>query len=95
MTEADQLTVLMSLQREMTELKRRNGELTRKNEQKIQALRRENEDMKKKLVKGGASVVPTNLVGSSITSSPNPRAIEKTKDKIPPRRWMVSFVLTS
>jgi len=67
----------------MTELERRNEEVIRKNEQQIQALRRENEDMKKKLVEGGPSVMPTNLIGRSITSPPNPRTIEETKDKIP------------
>jgi len=38
--------------------------------------------MKKKLVEGGPSVVPTNLVGRPITSPLNSRAIEETKDKI-------------
>jgi len=39
--------------------------------------------MKKKLVEGGPSVVPTNRVGRSITSPLNPRTIEEIKDKIP------------
>ena len=83
MIEADQLTLLMSLQKGMTKMKRRNEEVTRKNEEEIQALQRENEDMKKKLVERGPSIVSTNLVGRLITSPPNPRAIEETKDKIP------------
>jgi len=52
----------------MAKLRRRNEEVSRKNEQEIQALHRENEDMKKKLVEGGPSIVPTNLVGRSFTS---------------------------
>ena len=80
----------------MVELRRRNEEVSRKNEQDIQALRRENEDMKKKLVEGGPSAVSTNLVGRSFTSPPNSRAIGETKDKRPSlRRWMASLVLTS
>jgi len=45
----------------MAELRKRNEEVSRKNEQEIQALRRENEDMKRKLIE--ASIVPTNLIG--------------------------------
>jgi len=42
MSEAEQMTLLMSLQREMTEMKKMN-------EEDILALRRENEEIKKKL----------------------------------------------
>jgi len=52
MTEADQAMLLLSLQREMTEMKRRAKEVVQKNGQEMQALRRENEEMKKKLMKG-------------------------------------------
>jgi len=95
MTEADQTTLLLSLQIEMIDLRRRNEEVSRKNEQEIQALRKKNEDMKRKLVEGGPSVVLNNLVSTSFTSPPNPRAVEETKDKAPLMRWMVSHVLTS
>jgi len=67
----------------MVGLRRRNEEVSRKNEQEIQDLRRENEDMKKKLVEGGPSIVLTNLVDRSFTSPLNPRAVEETKDKAP------------
>ena len=69
--------------------------MNRKNEQEIQALCRENEDMKRKLVEGGPFVMLTNLVGRSFTSPPNPRAVEETKEKAPLRRWMVIMILTS
>jgi len=49
----------------------------------MQTLRAENEEMKKKLVEGGPSAGPTNVVGRSYTSFPNPRPIEETKDKVP------------
>jgi len=64
-------------------MKRKNEEVVRKNEQEIQALRTENKNMRKKLVEGGPSVGPTNVVGKSFTSPPNLRAVEKSKDKAP------------
>jgi len=70
MTEADQTMLLLSLQREMAEMKRKTEETAQKNEQELQVLCRENEDMKKKLGEGGPSVVPTNVVGRSYTSPP-------------------------
>jgi len=82
-SEADQTALLLSLQREMAELRRRNEEVSRKNKQEIEALRKENRDMKKKLVEGGPSIVPINLVGKSVTSPPNPKAVEETKDRAP------------
>jgi len=39
--------------------------------------------MRKKLVEGGSSVGPMNVVSRSFTSPPNPRAVEETKDKAP------------
>ena len=45
--------------------------MSRKNEQEIEALCGENEYMKKK------------LVGKSVTSPPNPKAVEETKDRAP------------
>jgi len=82
MFEADQTALLLSFKREMVELKRRNKEVSKKNEQEIEALRMENEDMKE-LVEGGPSIAPTNLVGKSITSPPNPKAVKETKDRDP------------
>ena len=76
--EAEHMTLLMSLQREMTEMKRKNQEVTRKNEEEILAFQKENEEMKKKLVEGG----PTNLVGRSLASPPDPKTPEETKDKV-------------
>ena len=64
-------------------MKRRTEETVQKNEQEMQALRRENEEMKKKLMEGGSSTRPTNVVGRSFTSPPNPRSVEDTRDKVP------------
>jgi len=46
MSEAEQMTLLMSLQREMVEMKRMNEESKQKNDDEILALRKENEEMK-------------------------------------------------
>jgi len=46
----------------------------------MQALRRENEEMKKKLMEGGPSTGPTNVVGRSFTFPPNSRPVEETRD---------------
>jgi len=82
MTNADQAMLMLSLQREIVEMKRRTKEVFKK-EQEMQALRRENEEMKKKLMEGRPSTGPTNVVGRSFTSPPNPRPVEDTRDKIP------------
>jgi len=41
--------LLLSLQREMAEMRRKAEEVAQRNEQELQVLRRENEEMKKKL----------------------------------------------
>jgi len=82
MTDVDQAMLLLSLQREMVEIKRRTEEIVQKNEQQMQALRRENDEMKKKLMKGGQSTGPTNVVGRSFASPSHPRPVEETRDKI-------------
>ena len=71
MTEVDQTMLLLCLQREMAEMKRKTEETAQKNKQELQVLRRENEEMKKKLGEGGPYVIPTNVVGKSY-SSPQP-----------------------
>ena len=92
MTEADQTMLLLSLQREMAKMKRRAEEAAQKNEQELQVLRRENDEMKKKLGEGGPSVLPTNVVGKSYTSPPTqmwPR--EREADPLPETpRWVTS-----
>jgi len=82
-SEADKMPLFLSLQREMAEMKMKNEEATRKNEQEVQALRAENEEMKKKLVEGEPSAGPNNVVSRSYTSPPNPRPVEETRDKVP------------
>jgi len=93
MTEADQTMLLLSLQKEMAEMKRKTEETTQKNEQELQVLYRKNEDMKKKLGEGGPSAVPTNVVGRSCTSPPNPRPAEGTRDKLPPHLSPPPFII--
>jgi len=82
MSDAEQMELLMSLQKEMVEMKRRNEETKRKNEDEILALRRENEEMKRKFVEGGPSVGPTHLVRKSFTTLTGPRTVKESKDKI-------------
>ena len=53
---SEKMTLLMSLQREMVEMKRRNEEITRKNEDEILALQKENEEMKRKFVEARPSL---------------------------------------
>ena len=64
-------------------MRRKTEEFFQKNEQEMQALQRENEEMKKKLMEEGPSTGPTNVVGRSFTSPPNPRPVEDTRDKVP------------
>jgi len=63
----------------MAEMRRKTEEVAQRNEQELQVLRRENEVMKKKLGEGGPSVIPTNVVGKSYTSPPNPDVAEGTR----------------
>jgi len=66
----------------MTKMKRRKDEVVQKNEQEMQALQRENDEMKKKSVEGGPSTGPTNVADRSFASPPHPRPVEETRDKI-------------
>ena len=63
-------------------MKRRNEEITQKNEDEILALRKENEEMKRKFVEGGLSTRSTNLVGRSFTTPTSPKTVEQPKEKI-------------
>ena len=81
MIEADQTMLLLSLQREIAEMKKRSDEANKRNELEIQALHKENGDMKKKLREARSSIMSTNLVSKSYTSPP--RANDETKDNAP------------
>jgi len=85
MTEADQTMLLLSLHREMAEMRRKTEEAAQKNDPELQVLHRENEEMKKKLGEGGPSVIPTNVIDKSYTSPPNPDVVERTRGRPPPR----------
>jgi len=65
----------------MAEIKRRNEEITQKNEEEILALPKENEEMKRKFVEEGSSAGPTNLVERSFTPPPAPR-LSRAEGKI-------------
>jgi len=77
-SEAEQMALLMSLQREMAEMKRRNEETAQKNDDEILALRKENEEMRRKLGEGGSSVGPTNLVNRLFT---DPKTVKEPNDR--------------
>jgi len=47
----------------MVEMRRKAEDPAHKNEQELQVLRRENEEMKKKLGEGGPSVIPDAAEG--------------------------------
>jgi len=61
MSEAEQTTMLLALHKELAEMKRKNEGVTRRNEEQIAAIRKENKEMKK-IMEGRPSVEPTNLV---------------------------------
>ena len=79
MSDAEQMALLISLQREMTEMKRKIEEVQRKSEEEILALQMENEERKKKWVEGGPSIGPGNLVGKSFIHPTDPRTVEEPR----------------
>jgi len=81
MSEADQVAMLMALQIELAEMKKAHEETTKKNEEKIRNLRKENKEMKK-LVEGGSSVDPTNQVGRSLAIAIDPQAKREPRNKV-------------
>jgi len=95
MTEADKAMLLLCLQREMVEMKRKTEEATQKNEQEIQALRRKNEEMKKKLMEGEPSAGPTNVAAGPTPPLPTRDRWRRQETRSPPMRWMTNPVSTS
>ena len=81
MSEANQTTMLMALQKELAEMKKVHEETTRRNEGEIRHLRKENQEMKK-LVEGGPSVDPTNQVGRSFATAIGPQTEREPKNKV-------------
>jgi len=78
MSEAEQMALMLSLRMEMDEMKKNNDE-------QIITLRRENEEMKRKLIGKGPSDGPSNLMGRPKTTSVGTKVIEEPKPTI---RWM-------
>jgi len=66
------MALLMSLQREMAKMKRNN-------EEEILALRRENEEMKRRLEKGGPSGGLSNPARKSLTTPTGTKSVEESK----------------
>jgi len=66
----------------MAEMKRKTEEAVHRNEQEMQALQRENDEMKKKLMEGGPSTGPINVVDRSFASPSRPRSMEETREMI-------------
>jgi len=84
MTEADQTMLLLFLQREMVEMRRKAEEAAQKNEQELQVLRRENEEMKKKL--GGEDPPSYRRMLSASHPSPQPRCSRGDERSTPSSR---------
>jgi len=80
MSEVDQTTMMLALQKELIEMK---------NEEEIKNLRKENQEIKK-LVEGGPSLVPMNQVGRSFATAAGPQTEREPRKKTSPWRWMVS-----
>jgi len=81
MSEANQAAMLIALQKELAEMKRVHEEATRKNEDEIRNLRKENQETKK-LVERGPSVDPTNQVGRSFATVVGPQTEREPKNKV-------------
>ena len=79
MSEADQVTMMLALQRELAEMKKAHEEATKKNEEEIRNLRVENREMKK-LVDERPSLVPTNQVGRSFATTAGPQVEREPKN---------------
>jgi len=68
--------MLVALQKELAEMKGKHEETTRKNEEEIKSLRKENQEMKR-MVEGGPSGGLTNVVGRSFFTAVGPKAVEE------------------
>ena len=62
-------------------MKRMHEETTKRNEDEIKNLKKENQEMKK-LVEGGPSVDPTNQVDRSFTTTAGPQTEKEPKNKV-------------
>jgi len=78
MSEVEQTTMLLALQKEIVEMKKKNEKVIRRNEEEITALKKENEEMKE-IMEGGPLVESTNLVGRSFTTPVGPKTVEEPK----------------
>ena len=79
MTEADQTTMMMALQKELAEMKKAHEEAAKKNEEEIKSLQEENRRMKK-LVEGVLSLAMTNQAGKSYATGAGLQAEKDTKN---------------
>jgi len=72
MSKVEHMALMMSLRREMDEMKK-------KNEEEILALRRENEEMKRKLIGEGPSGRPSNPVEKPDATPTGTKVVEEPK----------------
>jgi len=79
MYDVEQMALLVSLQREITEMKRENEEMQWKSEEDILAFRRENEEIKMKWVEGGPSFGPGNPARKSFIHPTGPKTVEESR----------------
>ena len=80
MSEADQAAMMIAPQKELAEMKKAHEEATKKNEEEIKNLRKENQEMKK-LVQGGPSLAPTNQVSRFFATAVGPYTEREPKNK--------------
>ena len=80
MSDADQMEMLMALQKEMAKMKRSHEESTRKSEEEMRNLKGENEEMKRLVDQQFGR--PTNVVERSFATNDGPKAFEGPKDKV-------------
>ena len=87
MSEAVQMPLLVSLQREMAEIRRRSKEVSRKNEDEILALRKENEEMRMKLEEGRPLLDRPILSVDTSPLLPTPRQLRRQRTNFTHRRF--------
>jgi len=63
-------------------MKKKNEEITWKNEDEILTLQKDNDEMKRKFLEGKPSARLTNLFDRSFTTPIDPKTIEEPEDKV-------------
>jgi len=79
MSEADQVAMMLALQKELAEMKKAHEEAAKRNEEEIKNLQEENRRMKR-LVEGVSSLAMTNQAGKSYATSVGLQAKKEMKN---------------